>query len=169
MRWFLSALSVGAWAPGRPAPAQDYSPPPPITADGGNSSVNLAARADKLESALTNAGAGRACATRPLPTSRFHHKAAEWIRRHNEFYQKEAVDWTREALDRGLLRANQAATGEVAVDDREADMRWFRGYRSRVDESVQALCGCLSRSSTAAIRANAGASTSSCNGRQTRD
>jgi dienelactone hydrolase len=65
-----------------------------------------------------------------------YFKAASWIRRHNEFYHKDAADWTLEALDRGALRADQAG---------KADSPWLkqtgqavvRAYRSRIDGSVQ--------------------------------
>ena len=133
MRWFplLSLLVLGA---GRPAPAQDFAPPPsiPPTAE---QKRDLSARTEKLSNALT--ALGRQGVRDPaLADIEVFHKAAEWIVRHNEFYQKEAVDWTREALDRGLLRASQAAMGEspwmVA-----AGHAVVRGYRSRIDDSVQ--------------------------------
>ncbi len=63
-------------------------------------------------------------------------KAADWITRHNEFYQKEAVAWTIEALDRGLLRANQQGAGESPwLAQRGQPV--VRAYRSRIDNSVQ--------------------------------
>jgi hypothetical protein len=65
-----------------------------------------------------------------------YSKAAVWIRKQNEFYQAEAADWTLEALDRGLLRARQAAQGEFPwVSARGHPV--IRAYRSRVDGSVQ--------------------------------
>jgi predicted esterase len=65
-----------------------------------------------------------------------YYKAASWIAKHDEFYQKEAGDWTVEALERGLLRAGQQAQGEIP---------WYlltgmpvvHGYRSAIDGSVQ--------------------------------
>jgi hypothetical protein len=133
MRWLLllSALVVGA---GPPALAQDFTPPPSITPTA-EQQRDLGARADKLERALT--ALGRQGVRDPaFADMEVFHKAAEWIRRHNEFYQKEAVDWTREALDRGLLRASQSGMGETPwmVASGHAVVR---GYRSRVDGSVQ--------------------------------
>ncbi|MBI1918525.1 MAG: hypothetical protein HYS12_27855 [Planctomycetes bacterium] len=133
MRWFplLSLLVLGA---GPPAPAQDFTPPPPITPTA-EQQRDLAARADKLEGALT--ALGRQGVRDPaFADIEIYRKAAEWIRRHHEFYQKEAVDWTREALDRGLLRASQAAMGEAPWMT-AAGYAVVRGYRSRVDGSVQ--------------------------------
>jgi dienelactone hydrolase len=64
------------------------------------------------------------------------HKAATWIVRHQEFYQKDAGAWTIEALDRGLLRASQVAQGE-APWLQHSGYPVVRAYRSRVDGSVQ--------------------------------
>lgn len=65
-----------------------------------------------------------------------YYKAAEWITRHNEFFQKEAGDWTVEALERGLVRAGQLAQGEspwLSITGTSV----VRAYRSRIDGSVQ--------------------------------
>jgi predicted esterase len=64
------------------------------------------------------------------------HQAAYWITKHNEFFQKESVTWTHEALDRGLDRAKK-------IENRKLD--WLlttgrtivRGYHSIIDNSVQ--------------------------------
>ncbi len=64
------------------------------------------------------------------------HKAADWIVRHNEFYQKQAGDWTLAALDRGLLRATQQLRGEAPWLN-QTGHSILRAYRSRVDGSVQ--------------------------------
>ena len=65
-----------------------------------------------------------------------YHKAATWVVEHNEFYQPAAADWTQEALDRGLLRARQAAQGETPwVNSRGHAV--VRAYRSAVDGSMQ--------------------------------
>jgi dienelactone hydrolase len=63
-------------------------------------------------------------------------KAARLIRQEDEFYQKEAGDWTLEALDRGLLRARQLAGGESPWVNASGHPV-VRAYRSRVDGSVQ--------------------------------
>jgi hypothetical protein len=65
-----------------------------------------------------------------------YHKAALWIVRHNEFYQREAGQWTLDALDRGILRARHLAQGE-APWYQHVGRTVVHGYRSRVDGSVQ--------------------------------
>src|SRR5262245_57043735 len=42
-----------------------------------------------------------------------YHKAATWITRHNEFYHKDASDWTVEVLECGLIRASQVSQAET--------------------------------------------------------
>ena len=60
-----------------------------------------------------------------------YHKAAEWVLLHDEFTQKGAgPDAVREALDRGLLRASQAARGEQPWLG-QAGQAVVRAYRSR--------------------------------------
>ena len=65
-----------------------------------------------------------------------YYKAAVWIMRHKEFFQKEAADWTSAVLDRGLLRGSQAAQGQSPWL-RQTGTSVVRAYRSRVDGSVQ--------------------------------
>jgi predicted esterase len=65
-----------------------------------------------------------------------YHKAAVWIVRHGEWYQKDAGQWTLDVLDRGLLRASQAARGEAPWFN-QTGRSVVRAYRSGVDGSVQ--------------------------------
>jgi predicted esterase len=63
-------------------------------------------------------------------------KAATWVVEQNEFYRPDTAEWTLEALDRGLLRAQQAGQGDtpwLGIAGRPV----VRAYRSRVDDSVQ--------------------------------
>jgi len=131
----VSLLVVAA---GRPAAAQDFSPPPPVTLTA-EQQRDIAARAAKLEQLVggtTSALQRKGVRDPVLADVEIFYKAADWIVRHNEFYQKEAVEWTLEALSEGLLRANQAGMGETP---------WItatghpvvRAYRSRIDGSVQ--------------------------------
>ncbi len=64
------------------------------------------------------------------------HKAAVWIMRHSEFFQKEAGQWTLGVLDHGLLRARQANAGDFPWL-KQATGTVLRAYRSHVDGSVQ--------------------------------
>jgi pimeloyl-ACP methyl ester carboxylesterase len=63
-------------------------------------------------------------------------KAATWIVRHGEWYQKEAGAWTLDVLDRGLLRAGQQARGDSPWLN-QIGHSVVRAYRSNVDGSVQ--------------------------------
>lgn len=63
-------------------------------------------------------------------------KAATWIVQLNEFYDKDAGDWTSEILDSGLLRASQAAQGDFPWLD-ETGHTVVRAYRSQIDGSIQ--------------------------------
>jgi predicted esterase len=115
-------------------PAQDYAPPPPTPPD----AATLKAIADKTTrlgkaiDSLRRQGVPDAW----LVGVEVYHKAAAWIVKHNEFFPPEAAAWTLEALDRGLLRARFAAAGEFPWLQ-AAGNPVVRGYRSRVDGSVQ--------------------------------
>lgn len=63
-------------------------------------------------------------------------KAATWITQHNEFYDKDAGQWTIEALERGLLRASLLKLGEWPWYQRTGSAV-IHGYRSTIDGSVQ--------------------------------
>ncbi len=125
----LSVLTIAA-----AASAQNFAPPPSRAPDEATRKA-IEAKAAKLDRAV--AALRRQGARDPwLAEVEIYHKAAAWILRHNEFYAADAVRWTQEALDRGLLRTGQLAQGENP---------WVfqfghpvvRAYRSRVDGSVQ--------------------------------
>src|SRR5579875_2583525 len=63
-------------------------------------------------------------------------KAATWITQHDEFYDKNAGDWTVEALERGLLRAGLVSQGQWPWFQRTG-AAVVHGYRSVIDGSVQ--------------------------------
>lgn len=65
-----------------------------------------------------------------------YHKAAEWMVRHKEYYLKDSAAQTLAVLDRGMLRASQAARGESPWLQISGSAV-VRAYRSRVDGSVQ--------------------------------
>lgn len=62
-------------------------------------------------------------------------KAADWITRHNEFYNKSYVRMTLDVLQRGLERAEELAAGRHPWTEATGGM--VRGYVSKVDGSVQ--------------------------------
>src|SRR5262249_36631614 len=85
--------------------------PPKATTPPAETLKAIEVRTDKLASALD--GLRRKGIGDPfLADVEIYHKAAVWIARHNEFYQKDSADWTLSVLDRGLLRASQQARGE---------------------------------------------------------
>ena len=73
--------------------------------------------------------------TRFLPDVEIFAKAVDWALRHDEFYDVQQVTWAREQLADGERRLAALARGETP---------WLlqtglvvRGYRSRIDDSVQ--------------------------------
>jgi pimeloyl-ACP methyl ester carboxylesterase len=127
----LAAVVVAAAGP---LPAQDYTPPPSQPPDEATQKA-IAERADKLDAAVQSLH--RRGAPEPLVAeAEVYLKAATWITRHNEFYQKDYAAWTLDALDRGLLRATLLSRGEYPWL-RETGHAVVRAYRSHIDGSVQ--------------------------------
>ena len=119
-----------------PAPlfAQDFSPSKSNKPDEATRK-SIVARTDKLGKELTEL---RRLNVRDhvLAEIEIFHKAATWILRHDEFYDKNSADWTDKVLDRGLLRASQAAQGDNPWFH-QAGIEEVRAYRSQLDGSVQ--------------------------------
>lgn len=114
--------------------AQDFSPPKANKPDEATRKA-LVAKIDKLSKELTELA--RLGVRDPvLAEVEVYHKAATWILKHDEYYHKDSADWTDKVLDRGLLRANQAARGESPWLH-QAGIEEIRAYRSGVDGSVQ--------------------------------
>jgi dienelactone hydrolase len=147
----LPAILVGAYIALQSAPPPTAPPPsgaPPKEAATASryappAAVPLAddvrklivARGDKLSHALEELrrlGVPEAI----LVDIEVYRKAAAWAMRHNEFYDKEAGDRTLAVLDRGLLRASHQARGETPWLF-QAGETVVRGYRSRIDGSIQ--------------------------------
>ncbi|HEY7424121.1 MAG TPA: hypothetical protein VH682_07785, partial [Gemmataceae bacterium] len=114
-------------------PAQ-YAPPP-TTKPSDETLKKIDQLKDKLERALKMLRS-KGIHDPILSDIEVYHKAAVWITRHQEFYHKDAGEWTVEALQGGLIRAGQTS---------EAEMPWYQqtgstvvhGYRSQIDGSVQ--------------------------------
>jgi dienelactone hydrolase len=108
---------------------------PPANAPDDATRKNIEARKDKLAAAVTSLrrqGVGDPF----LADVEVYLKAAAWITRYDEFFQKDAADWTLAALDRGLLRASQLRRGEspwLQITGHSV----VRAYRSRIDGSIQ--------------------------------
>jgi pimeloyl-ACP methyl ester carboxylesterase len=122
------------------ATAQNYAPPPNQPPDAATLK-SIVDKTEKLNKALVSLR--RQGVKEPLFADvDIYHKAAVWIVRHHEFYQKDAGAWTLDVLDRGLLRAHQLAQGETPwLHQTGHDV--VRAYHSRVDGSVQPFAVCL--------------------------
>jgi hypothetical protein len=111
-----------------------YEPPPAMLPDG-DTLKEIANRTDELGreiGRLKSLGA----ADPFLADVEVYHKAAVYIQRHGEFYDKDAGKWTLEAIDRGMLRASQQGRGQAPWLNMPG-VSVVRGYRSLVDGSVQ--------------------------------
>ncbi len=125
--WLLAIAAPGLFA-------QDFAPPEPLKpAD--EQLATIRSRVNKLYAAVKSLR--RQGVRDPvLADVEIYAKAGEWILRHGEFYDKNYADWTLEELNRGLLRASQAAMGESPWLN-VGGMPTVRAYRSRVDGSLQ--------------------------------
>src|SRR5260370_19088606 len=121
-------------------PPQDCAPPPAQAPDEATLKA-IAAKAEKLGDRLQKM---RRNGLRDpnLAEVEIYYKAALWITRHNEFYHKDAADWTLETLDRGLVRVRALEGGEAAWLQ-QTGRSVLRAYRSRIDGSVQPYAATL--------------------------
>jgi predicted esterase len=71
----------------------------------------------------------------PLPDVEIFHKAVDWALRHDEFYSVKQVDAARQLLAEGMSRAKSLRDGFTPWT--RATGLVVRGYRSRIDGSVQ--------------------------------
>jgi predicted esterase len=135
MKSFRSLLAVAVLlAAAGLLPAQNFAPPAALAPD----EATLKAITDKTTelgnalAALRKQGVGDPF----LAETEIYHKAAVWVVRHGEFYQKNDAARTLAVLDRGLLRASQLARGQ-APWVQLTGTSVARAYRSGVDGSVQ--------------------------------
>lgn len=126
-------------------PAQ--SPPPPTkrlppagirisdTARAGLATgvAELRLELDSLAHDLTASGKAHLAAL--LPDVEIFHKAVDWALRFDEFFDAKQVDIARELLARGRERATHLRNGSTPWI--EASGTVIRGYRSKLDQSVQ--------------------------------
>jgi predicted esterase len=130
----VGSLAALAAAPGRLAAQLDFTPPP-ANVPSEETMKLIAEKATRLGQLI---GALRKQGLRDplLADVEIYHQAAEAIVQHREFFDKDSGTATLTVLDRGLLRARLLAQGEApwtgAVGQAVA-----RGYRSRIDGSVQ--------------------------------
>jgi pimeloyl-ACP methyl ester carboxylesterase len=120
--------------------AQNYAPPPSQAPPEATLKA-IAERSAKLADAIASLRR-RGNPEGLLVEAEIFLKAAHWIVRHDEFYQKDYADWTFDGLDRGLLRATHLSRGE-APWLQETGHAVVRAYRSRVDGSIQPYAATL--------------------------
>lgn len=114
--------------------AQQYDPPPPKAPDAAtlqkvkDETAKLKAAAQELTQKDLN--------DPRIPDIEIYAKAGEWIVRHNEWFTAGAGEQTLAVLAEGVARLESAKDGKspwLEVDGKAV----ARGYRSRIDESVQ--------------------------------
>jgi hypothetical protein len=115
--------------------AQDFTPSPVQKPDEATLK-DIAQRTDKLGSALDSLRRRRAVPDALLVDAEIYHKAAVWLVKQNEYFHKDSAAWTLDACDRGMLRAVLLSRGESPWLN-ELGHAVVRGYRSRIDGSVQ--------------------------------
>jgi dienelactone hydrolase len=111
-----------------------YAPPPAVKPNE-DTQKKIQERIDKLDAALKLFR--REQIQDPILSDiEVYLKAATWITQHDEFYDKNAGEWTVEALERGLMRAGHVKLSELPWYQRTG-AAVIHGYRSGIDGSVQ--------------------------------
>lgn len=143
MKTFLACLAAVASA--AVAPAQTTVPPakrlPPAgiaiaaeaRAELTAGAAALAREVEALRGTLTTSRNERPRAL--LPDVEVFHKAVDWALRYDEFFDARQIAVARKALATGRERAKQLRAGNAPWLD--ATGLIVRGYRSRIDDSVQ--------------------------------
>lgn len=115
-------------------PAQDFAPPPSQKID----DAALKSIQDKTGRLGKAIGLLRRQGVRDpwLSDIEVFYQGAVKIVQHDEFFDKNFVDWTIEALDRGLFRARLFSEGNSPWMN-ITGYSVVHGYRSRIDDTVQ--------------------------------
>jgi predicted esterase len=125
-------LSVAVLSLGTPVLAQSFDPPPAKAPD----AATLQRIKDET-ARLKTAVAAAAARVHPHEADlEVYVKAAEWIVRHQEWYTADSGKQTLAVIEQGLKRADAAKDGKTPWLD-QAGRAVARGYRSRIDGSVQ--------------------------------
>ena len=121
----LSAASSHAQNFGPPPP---FVPPPETLKEIGDKTRNLGVALATLQK--------QGVQDPLLADVEIYYRAASSVVEHQEFFHKDSAKWALAVLDRGLMRAGFLSRGE-APWTKSVGMTVARGYRSRVDGSVQ--------------------------------
>lgn len=115
-------------------PAQDFKAPPGKAPDAATLKT-IREKTTKL--AQTLQALRRQGLAGPLLTDvEVYERAATAIVRHTEFFHPDSAAWTLDVLDRGLARA-KAVAADTLPWLKSTGTTVVRGYRSRIDDSVQ--------------------------------
>ncbi|MDO8544010.1 MAG: prolyl oligopeptidase family serine peptidase [Opitutaceae bacterium] len=133
---FAGSLFVPLHAQTPPPPAKRLPPAGIAIPDAARAELTSGATAlrreiDALQTELTRTPRLAAL----LPDVEIYHKAVDWALRYDEFFAPKQVDTARHLLDVGRERAMQLRRG--AAPWLEATGLVIRGYRSRLDDSIQ--------------------------------
>jgi hypothetical protein len=96
----------------------------------------LTAEVEKLGKAIADAAKSPQCKRELLPDVLIFHKAVDWALRYDEFFNPKQIDVAKELLKEGFARAE--ALGKGNAPWRAAKGLVVQGYRSKIDNSVQA-------------------------------
>jgi dienelactone hydrolase len=129
----LLTLALGITV-AKPLCGQDYGPPKVIEPSE-EALQQVKEKGERLAQALTGL-AKLGVKDNVLVDVEVYLQAAQSIVQHREFYDKNSAAWTLAALDRGMLRARILASGDTPWLF-AAGQTVVRGYRSRIDGSVQ--------------------------------
>jgi len=138
LRTFLSVaslLSFGAFAPAfaqTPAPSKQTPPPGIALAENDRATLSDGAVALAKEIAALRA---QSFAAPFIPDVAIFHKAVDWALRYNEFFDPKQINVAKTLLSEGRARA--AALRDRKAPWSEASGLIVRGYRSRIDDSIQ--------------------------------
>jgi pimeloyl-ACP methyl ester carboxylesterase len=89
----------------------------------------------------------RADAKAELPNVEIYHKAVDWALRHNEIFDAKQISTAKDLLKQGLARVEALEKGETPWNKQTGLV--VRGYRSKIDGSVQPYGLVITPSSTA--------------------
>lgn len=134
---FALVLPLAAAIAAEPQPEIRPIPPPGIEIPAADR-TELQAGADQLAAEI--AAVRRELADKPkllaeLPNVEIFHKAVDWALRYGEFFEAKQVAVARDQLAQGMARAAFLREGKTPWN--EATGLVVRGYRSKIDDSVQ--------------------------------
>ena len=132
----LFAVSAQVPAPTPPGPAKRMPPAGVAIPEADRAALTASAAALREEID----GLSRSLAAKPewlalLPDVEVFHKAVDWALRYDEFFDVKQTAFAKKMLEEGATRAAQLRAGKAPWT--EATGLLVRGYRSRIDGSVQ--------------------------------